>query len=186
MVNNDGLINYLKKNHYQSCFFGLGFIQIKATEEERYHFYHPELSAIVPDEEIHNHRYDFTSRVLKGCLKHTLYEVNLDVDGDGLWLGREVSCDLSKPAPEWTWEADVKELTSLSLISGSEYTLSKHAFHRVEKSEVPTVTFLRRTLPIEKEFAAVVAHKDSPEVCPFSKKMTDEELWDWIERISDE
>lgn len=178
------LLEYLKKNHYQSYFFGLGFIQIKVNEEERYHFYHPKLSAIMPEEEIHDHRYDFTSHILKGCLRQTIYQVIVDQEYPyGDWLIRQVSCNPDKPAVLEPHLADVSESITTSSYAGSVYTIKKDTFHRVEKTTEPTITFVKRSLPIEKEFAWAVAHKDSKEVCPFSPNMTEDAIWEWVEKI---
>lgn len=59
-------IDYLKKNHTKIHGFGLGFIQIKLGEVFRLHIYTKEIALTTQDEEIHNHRYDFKSTVLKG------------------------------------------------------------------------------------------------------------------------
>lgn len=175
------LPEYLKQNHYDSLFFGLGFIQIKVNERERYHFYHPELMPIMPEEEGHNHRYDFRSYVLKGCLRQEIYSVYPN-EVDPNWHVLSVSCDPDKPAPD-----DAKGCNpSIALLSdtyaGSDYEILKDTFHKVLPAREPTVTFLRRG-PVVKEFAQVVRHKDAPEVCPFSPEMSKEEMWTWVEMI---
>ena len=59
------------KPHY----FGLGFIQCKINQYERIHVYHPDLMPIVNiEEEVHNHRYDFESKILMGKIKNKKYQ----------------------------------------------------------------------------------------------------------------
>jgi hypothetical protein len=66
-------IDHLRATGARPHWFGLGFIQLKLTNNERMHFWHPDLQPIVPEEEIHDHRYDFESFVIKGELRHQIY-----------------------------------------------------------------------------------------------------------------
>src|SRR5579863_7289598 len=55
--------------------FGLGFIQLKLNDTARMHFWLPEIPH--PErEEIHNHRYDFSSIVLAGHLLHEVWHLD--------------------------------------------------------------------------------------------------------------
>ncbi len=69
-------------------YFGLGFIQLKINFETRMHFYSPELPQITSNEDVHNHRYDFESCVLKGELEQELFHV---INGD-THLREQESC----------------------------------------------------------------------------------------------
>jgi len=71
-------------------YFGLGFIQIKLTPDLRVHFWHPELTATVAEEELHDHRYDFRSHVVHGSTTHQVFEFLRDEKGDHEVV--EVSC----------------------------------------------------------------------------------------------
>jgi len=172
----------LQERHTKIHFFGLGFIQVKVSDKERFHFYHPELSAFVPPEEIHNHRYDFTSRVLKGCFEHEIYSV-VDRSTAGIRNGkaREVSCDPNEPAPEAEIDVLATKLTTVRLKAGSNYDLHSDTFHRVLPATEPTITHLTRG---EKKtaFATVVSTAEE-RVCPFSRNLEETELWDWVKKI---
>src|SRR6187402_3246657 len=68
-------IDWLKDNHISLEFFGLGFLQLKIDKNNRIHFYTRELPSIIGEEDVHNHRYDFNSCVLKGNLTQEIFDV---------------------------------------------------------------------------------------------------------------
>lgn len=81
-------LDYLKSHCTLIHYFGLGFVQLKLRDGRRMHFYTESLPAIVGDDDVHNHRYDFTSQVLSGYLVQHIYRV---VPGDTHTLEQE-SC----------------------------------------------------------------------------------------------
>ena len=172
-------VEYLKTlgtPHY----FGLGFIQLKLNKHERIHFYHPELMPIVDEEEIHDHRYAFTSHIVKGSLTNEIFSCETMLFSDiGMY---EVSCsmeDEGKP-PYFLKEVEINKVCEFSLNEGSDYFLTADAFHRIKYHE-PTITYLTRGEVI-KDYARIIKPLDAPDVCPFSKKMEQKELWDIIRK----
>src|SRR5271170_5939334 len=81
----------LKKNHARLYYFGLGFIQLKINEWERLHFYSAKLPPITED--IHNHRYGFLSRILKGKLGNHVFDISDVANPDGKHLLVNESCN---------------------------------------------------------------------------------------------
>ena len=157
-------------------FFGLGFVQCKINEKERIHFYHPSLVPTVNIvEEIHNHRYDFVSKILKGTLNNKMYHF---LPGKQTHYKQSESCNETVKI-----EDNPKELGYISLFSyeihqgGQTYSLHNSNFHTIETSLC--VTHLRRT-PYKKEFANAIRPLQAVEVCPFSKKMSEADCWDSI------
>ena len=69
-------IDWLKKNAESIHYFGLGFIQVKINFPNRIHFYTTQLDKTVQEEEIHNHRYNFKSQILKGRFTQTIFTAN--------------------------------------------------------------------------------------------------------------
>jgi hypothetical protein len=162
-------------------YFGLGFIQLKITPETRLHFYHPEIMPILDEDEIHDHRYDFVSKIIKGRLENEIYDYQRLFFADYELV--EVSCkkeDAGKP-PQYLHEVEPYKVCSFSCSAGDSYALPHYMFHKI-RYPVPTITLLTRG-EIVKEFAHVIKHKEAPSVCPFSKKMSDEEIWSIIEEI---
>lgn len=67
----------------QITLHGLGFIQVKLPNNQRLHVWHPELPRrkCFAHSQIHNHRFNFTSRVLKGVQVNQLVDVQLAENG---------------------------------------------------------------------------------------------------------
>lgn len=188
MLSIKDLPSWLQKNHSEKYMFGLGFIQVKVDETTRYHFYHPELEALIQEEEAHDHRYDFKSEVLKGCLRQEIYDVRLLPGASTdkcIWSVKEVSCDPLNPANEESVACKMNTSMVIACSADSDYKINRNTFHRVLPTREPTVTKLTRGAVV-KDFARVLRKTRTEEVCPFSPNMTDEELWGWVRRIVEE
>lgn len=168
-------IDYLRVNHQMIHYFGLGFIQLKLTDQERLHFYTHKLPAIVAEEDIHNHRYTFTSRILAGELTQELFE--LWEEGYG-YLMEDESCR-EGATPGHPAEVAVHPVYTGVYGPGSSYTIKPNTFHRISAKD-NTITHLTRG-PHVKEYAQVIRLRDSEKVCPFSKKVSEAELWEIVD-----
>jgi len=177
-------IDFLKANHTRIYYFGLGFIQVVLNQYERVHFYSDELAKIAVDEGFHNHRYNFTSIILKGEFlqgryqlipgdSHILSNVNCSKDKE-LTYGSEIPVGLKRIERS---ERDVAEV----YYEGDIYDIMYNEFHKVASSG-NTITYLKRSDYIM-EFAQVIRQKDKELVCPFSISFTEDELWAKIEEI---
>lgn len=160
-------------------YFGLGFIQMKFNEVYRMHFWHPALSAIVGEEELHDHRYDFKSHVLHGATTHEVYEFAGDEDGDhGMY---EVSC---KPGdakePDFKGRGNVTAAGSYTMVKGSVYEFPHHQFHRIRASECITLVERREVV---KDMATILKPLADGHVCPFSQSIPQDKLWDYIAEL---
>jgi len=169
-------IDYLREIGARPNWFGLGFIQLKLDEHRRMHFWHPSLKPDVDDEEIHDHRYTFTSKILKGVMKHDTYRFAESVFGKYEMI--EVSCDPTQPVSNPRRISGDPILTgTYHLPAGSFYTFSIEEFHQSKTEEC--VSFLTREID-RNPLARVIRRKDSTEVCPFSNPKPVDELWDVI------
>jgi hypothetical protein len=187
----DMLIDVLKARCTKIHYFGLGFIQVKLGETSRMHFYTGELPALVPLEEIHNHRYNFRSVILRGVLKQTFFEAQYSWSGKATHVNVFESC---KPPGqeelrgiqfreilERETECVVQETSSVILGSGSEYTIDHRTFHRVEPLG-DCITYLDRG-PVQKDFAEILRPIGAEKVCPFSKVVPEARLWEIVEQM---
>lgn len=178
MINKALDIDWLRKNKERIYHFGLGFIQVKIDEKHRVHFYTDALPKTSSEEEIHNHRYDFTSYILKGVLTQHLYQVT---EGDKYsdYTLKAESCNPEIKAPKVKHPyRNVKLLNTTSMMEGSYYTLDKDTFHRVES--VNAITLLSRG-KIENAWAEVVCMRDVISECPFQyKDLKEDDLWNII------
>lgn len=164
-------IDYLKNNNTRIYYFGLGFIQVVLNKEERVHFYNTHLAAI--NDEIHNHRYNFTSTILKGCLMEKRYILTT---GDTHVLMNE-SCNAdNKPSNQIKIGVGIKETDEF--FRTGQYDIFFNDFHSVGY-QVNTITHLKRS-DIITDYAQVIYEKGKEITCPFSHKIPESELWEII------
>lgn len=171
-------VDELRKSYEMVHYFGLGFIQLKLNPVNRIHFYTKLLPAIISEEDIHNHRYEFTSKILAGELTQEIFGV--DTEGYN-WLMEDESCREGAEAVSQPKEVSIYPLYTGVYSAGTQYTIKPNTFHRVSAKD-NTITHLTRG-PLVKENAQVIRHVDSEKVCPFSKKVSEAELWEFIEVI---
>lgn len=178
----DVTIGSLKKHYTLIHYFGLGFIQIKLGPRYRIHFYTNLLPAIISEEEIHNHRYDFTLTILAGTFTQKIYQVTQDITH----TMEDESCtehnELDSGSDHYhkQTECGVTLLSEEHYVAGSSYTINANTFHTVQTTDA--ITFIDRK-PYSKEFAQVIRPKDLNATCPFSKKIDENELWVIVENI---
>lgn len=178
-------VDYFRDHHKMIHFFGLGFVQVKMSEDVRYHFYHPQFQGFV--ETPHDHRYWFRSEVLRGSLENRIWRWGNweDPSGKRPFNGekRATVCtpDGSEAEPFPRTRIRCDELTSFTTKAGSGYFMEEDAFHQVFASaSEPCVTRLTRG-PKTKEFATVLQLDGYPEACPFSKNLAVDALWEIVE-----
>jgi hypothetical protein len=160
--------------------FGLGFIQIKLTPECRIHLYIHEVRQTTEPEDVHDHRYGFTSTILRGGLTNDVFHVTPDVRGE--FSLSEVTCKPgSAEADRKLFDCSLTHVGSFMIGAGNLYTLAADTFHRVSAQD-GTITMLHREQPT-KEFARVAKRKEQGMVCPFSANVfSEDELWEIYEQ----
>lgn len=169
-------LEFLKKNCLEIHAFGLGFIQIKLSFHHRLHIYCPDVKVTSGEEEVHDHRYDFKSEILRGEIENLIYDIN---EGDTHLIHFE-NCRPEKlektkePRP-----CTLKFSHSFLLKEGSSYVLDKDLLHKVRAKYA--ITFLTRKNP-EKDLARVIQKKEEELICPFSVNLPESELWRLVER----
>lgn len=172
-------IDYLKKNHTKIHAFGLGFIQLKLSQTTRVHFYVPEVNKTGGDTEVHNHRYDFMSQILKGQLHNEIYIFEPSEDGDCEMV--DEACSKDRPAStKAPISGSVNLLSTQTMQAGSHYLMRMNTLHMVRTERA--VTLLYRDPPPYRDFAQVVKSKKADLVCPFSANLPEKDLWEIVER----
>ncbi len=169
-------VDWLRANAVKAHFFGLGFIQVKLDDRNRVHFYHKDIPAFV--EEPHDHRYDFVSRVLRGTLENRVWKL---APGDDHEVSYE-SCRQGGPEPPAGFRTGLVELGRFVTHKKSGYHMNSETLHAVTPNfkRGPVITYVQRELPF-KEFARTVKKAGAPSVCPFSRPMPDDELWQIVQ-----
>lgn len=169
-------VDWLRASGETPHWFGLGFIQLKLNADCRLHFWHPELTADTPEEELHDHRYTFHSRILVGKIVHEEWFLEKDENGDHEQV--LVSCKPGVEAdPTPVARGRLVRGSTYTLCAGSEYTFTETGFHRIRADRA--VTYLERG-PVTKEFANVIRPLGAPSVCPFSRTVPQDRLWECI------
>lgn len=176
-------VEWLQNNAQRAHFFGLGFIQIVTGPSERYHFYHPDLPGFTDPEEPHDHRYSFVSTVLKGALLNRVWEIDpAGPHPSGHVTLHYESCrppGMDGPEPP---EPDIESMLyvgEFTVKEGSSYFMNHEAFHTVQPIG-PTITRLQRGV-IHKQFARVIRKQGQDPVCPYSKPLSEDDLWAAVE-----
>lgn len=171
------LYNLLKEKQVKPNFFGLGFIQCKVSNSERYHFYHPSLLPTINyEEEVHDHRYDFNSKILKGHLRNKLYEFNENIDGK--YNLQQESCNPNiKVKDSFIKYGNLKLISDVTYKENDTYFMGHTCFHTVESSLA--ITHLIRS-EYKKEFANVIRNNNNKKICPFEKQISEKECWEFI------
>lgn len=173
--------NFLKQNCKLIHSFGLGFIQIKLNEKERVHIYTKKVKTTTHCEEIHDHRYDFKSEIIKGSLINEIFEI--DINKDSHFLIKENCSPNKKNENQEKISCGIKKIVSTKMEKGTVYWMDKDVMHRVETDRC--ITFLTRDL-ISKDFARVIYPIKHELVCPFSANLSEDQLWQIVkEEIED-
>jgi len=167
-------IDFLKKNVTMIHYFGLGFVQVKVGESDRFHFYHKDVPAFV--DEPHDHRYNFTSNIHRGELRNTIWVP--DPEGHIIGVLEEESCREGVSPPGGSVPVKLRSSVSFVTLAGSSYMMHCDTLHTVEPllDRGPVVTHVHRW-PVVKEYARVFRKDGAEKVCPFSVKMSDDDLW---------
>lgn len=175
-------IDWLKSHGAEPHWFGLGFIQLKINDVDRMHFY-PDLPGYKPfvgPDEIHDHRYGFTSRVLKGTVINTTYDY--EVVPYGTMKMSLVSCEAgSGNDPDEYIAVEVQQIGKSVLCAGSSYEIAKGVFHTFEGKNA--ITHLRRSADDMAHYARVIRPADTSIICPFSEPKPVSELWEVIREM---
>jgi hypothetical protein len=173
-----------KKYGTEPYWFGLGFVQLKLNDHERMHFWCPEIPSS-EREEIHNHRYDFSSIVLAGELKHDVYHLDATIETSSVpfeaeWEIFETNC---APGKEGTVETVtpciITNVGKFNLKAGSTYEFPHESFHTTQGTTF-AITHLTRVLPKPLEYASVIKKIGQATTCPFKDKMAPEICWEHI------
>ena len=174
------LLDFLKNSHVKPAFFGLGFIQCKVSQYERYHFYHEDLYPIVDmEEEIHDHRYDFVSTILKGQLINKLYEFTPNEKGE--YYSELESCNKDNIVTDKKrTQGNIVLLSMQTYKENESYEIKFEQLHTIEAKNC--ITHLVRT-DYKKKLATVVRHNKVEKNCPFSKQIDEKTCWQIIEEI---
>ncbi len=168
--------DFLKKETKFIHYFGLGFIQLKLNDKERVHFYNKVLPAIIDLEDVHNHRYNFESKIISGSLKQNIYRT---LPGTTHFLKQE-SCNPNNKVNISGYLLSIDLLYSHELTKNSHYFIDHNTFHNVQSDNC--ITYIKRS-DYKKELADVITKVNQPLICPFSQKIEENYLWEIVDQM---
>lgn len=168
-------LEYLKNNHDEIHYFGLGFIQIKIGKTN-FHFYTDKWGVV--EDNIHTHKYSFKSKILKGSLTQFIYK---EVKGEEY---NKTMCDCKEGTEDqFLKKTNLKEIIKMTLSPETVYEIDCNTIHKVESNFC--ITKIEKGEYI-KEKASIYKPFNMPkDVCPFFK-VDKKELWKEVERMINE
>lgn len=108
--------------------FGLGFIKVKISENERVNFYSTKISKLSNSvENPHTHKYSFESHILKGTLYQNIFHMR---DGDQYKV-RELDCKPSYCTVIREFTANLRTMAAIKHTEGDWYRMYPDAIHSV-------------------------------------------------------
>lgn len=114
---------------------GLGFVQVQLEGNQRLHVWHPELPrrACFESSAIHDHRFNFMSRVLVGMQINHCFDIRRCDDGEYILYLHEGARTSGGGRP-WTPDgrADMVPDGVIEVEAGNGYTTQAYHYHRTE------------------------------------------------------
>lgn len=165
-------------------YFGLGFIQLKINDSERYHFYNPNLLPIVNiEEEVHNHRYNFSSEVIGGEIINKIYHFEAQENGNFIKENETCNAGIKLTENEKNKQIGFLKLDLVDIVhAGKKYDMSYNVFHTIETKYC--ITKLTRSDYLQ-PYAQVIRPINSMVTCPFSKPLSTQDCWTIIKETLD-
>jgi len=169
---------------------GLGFIQIKMTDDRRMHIWHPDLPRrkCFQHSPIHNHRFGFISTVLKGTQINQRAQVISESDGFG--THRYVNHDgprSPKGGRESFLEGECCLIASPSerYSPGDSYEMAPHEYHQTPNSGI-VITVMKK-LVVTKVHAKTIIRKGHEFDQQFDRfQLSPDALWAFVRRAFEE
>lgn len=165
------------RSYGNPTWFGLGFIQLKMDEHNRFHFWHPDLpKTSAYDEEWHDHRYDFRSNVLVGSITNEMATWRKNKSGDhAVW---EVCC--AGNGANYKCEADLIPIGEFTTHAGDSYFLHRDTLHKVHAERCMTLqTRVQGTYKLKANIVATSYNSPNP----FEAELPINQMWEIIEDI---
>ncbi len=127
-------------------------------------------------EEPHDHRYWFTSRVMKGQLQNDIWTPVAGTTGRIV----HVSCD-GEPVTESDSDlCDIERLVSFKISLGCEYSMAHDTFHTITPFYAENGSCITRLWrgPKVKRLVHVFQRVDAERTCPFSRPLNETQCWE--------
>lgn len=165
------LYSFLKDNAQSIQYWGLGFIQVKLTDDINYHFWIDSLPTTFDSDIPHNHFRDFQSVILYGEIEETVYSFREDDHGE--FSCKENKCtfnDLDKK------RYSIDNIDSYVHIEGDTYFRCKDELHTVDPKTTLAITMVTKVG--ERGIVYSMACNDIKE--PMKYDVSENDLWAFV------
>lgn len=162
---------------------GTGFIQVYLKKNLRLHILHPDFPPTRNDSGIHNHRFSFHSRILRGRLVNSVYGLRAGTDHEvyEVYCGSAGSKEFKVIDPVKVGACGVELIGQQSFMAGDEYTFEIGQFHSSKADEL-TVTLMEK-LWEGHENSRVIVPTGTPMRSAFEDQPPVDRLWEIIEHV---
>ena len=152
--------------------FGLGFIQIKISDDTTMNVYLDDIFKFDDSDRPHSHQRSFHSEIISGELIEYLYDVAIVDDGKSAYCG----CgDVDKPINH-RYKYRLKEM--YSYMTGDNYFRHKDYFHSVSGKH-GTITLITKDMMESHDAIVISDKKGNNELNHYSN----DELWNMVESV---
>lgn len=169
-------VDWLKENDGYPHYSGLGAIKCRLKYNRAYHFYSDHSPTLV--NRIHDHRFGFTSTIIKGKLENTIYEIDGQNPESILQVERG-ECKRGAEQKIIMPNANVKKLVSFTTGIGESYHIEYDTLHQINQMTPAVITYLMKE-PVSQLEPRLVIDTSIPRVCSWPPK-TQKECWEIIE-----
>jgi len=163
---------------------GLGFVQIQLAANQRMHVWHPELPrrSCFDHSAIHDHRFDFTSRILVGTQRNIEYADIWADDGDYVMYLHEGARTENGGRP---WVPDGRTnmiiMYDNAVAAGHTYHQKAYCFHRTEPlGDGKVATIMQKTFEGQKGAHSTCLASVTPDVDFDRYQWSPAQLWEAV------
>lgn len=183
MITIDEIRDLAKRHNSIPRYNGLGMIRLHLPDEA-YMFY--SLYRTKPfNHTIHDHRYSFTSQVLKGKLRNKLYafsEVDYETDYLVTYKNMVGRIDYETYGKTMCENVELHQTCSFETREGQSYHLDRSAFHSASAITGKVITCMSRPSdPPWEAMSRFIIDKKKPYESVYSRPMTEKECWEIID-----
>lgn len=180
-------IDKFKKTAESITLHGLGFLQVQLDANMRLHVWHPELPrrSCFEHSSAHNHRFSFTSLVLRGTQINTNFEIETEgAKTHTLYLHEgERTRFGNRP---WIPDGDVRLVPTCAsdVPAGYQYQIEQYLFHSTTPGgDGRVATLMRKTAEGDRGAHSACAVGVLPDVDFDRKQWGETELWDVVRDV---
>ena len=170
-------MDYLRGLGANPHYNGLGVVKLPINSRYGYHFYSER--AEIMCENVHEHRFNFRSTVLKGTLRNFLYTIKAGNPASSLIM-EQGGCYAGSVKEIVASGFDLEESVTFDTSAGDSYWIRHDQLHKVQAVTNTVITFLEKE-PTVLEHGRLIHDTENPVPCAFSAPKPASECWDIIE-----